>query len=72
LEAIPLAQEASLEGCLEGLEESSGHDQEDLQKEDNLLAFVNTLMVNISITSSSGPILATVDANESQKNSEEL
>ncbi len=57
---------------MEGPKEPSGHDQEDSQKEDNVLAFINTLMVNISITSSSGPILAVVDADESQKASEEL
>jgi hypothetical protein len=72
LEAIPLAREASPKGCLEGPKKPSGHNQDDSQKEDNVLTFINTLMVNTSITSSSGPILAIVDADESQKASEEL
>ncbi len=54
------------------LEEPNNHDQEDLQKEDDVLAFVNTSMVNTSITLSLGPTLATIDANESQKASDEL
>jgi hypothetical protein len=43
----------------------SGHDQEYSWKENNVLAAVNMLMVDTSIASSSRPILATVDANES-------
>jgi hypothetical protein len=37
-----------------------------------VLASVNMLIVNTFITSSSRPILATVDANENQKVSEEI
>jgi hypothetical protein len=50
----------------------SGHDQEDSQKEDDVLASINRLMVNTSIISSSGPTLVIVDADESYKTSDKL
>jgi hypothetical protein len=59
-----LAWEAILVAYQEALEELSGHDQEDSPKEDNVVAFVNTLMVNISIALSLGLTLAIIDANE--------
>jgi hypothetical protein len=45
-------------------EELSSHDQEDWPKEEDVIASVNTLMVNTSIASSLGVTLATIDANE--------
>ncbi len=72
LQAIPLTQEASLEGCQEAFEKLNGPDQKDLWKDDNVLACVNTSMVNTSITLSLGPTLAIVNADESQKVGEEL
>jgi len=45
-------------------EEPSSHDQEDLPKEDDVLASINMLMVNSSIASSSKSIGAPIDANE--------
>ncbi len=56
----------------EALEESNSHDQEDLQKEDDVFTCINTSMVNTSIALSLGPTLATIDANESQKVGDEL
>jgi hypothetical protein len=50
----------------------NNHNQEDLWKEDDVLEFVNTLMVNTSITSSLGLTLIIIDANESQKTGDEL
>jgi hypothetical protein len=52
--------------------ELSGHDQENSWKEDNVFAFINTLMVNTSITLSLRPILVAIDANENHKAGEEL
>jgi hypothetical protein len=43
------------------------HDQEDSRKEDDVLASINTLMVNTSITASPRPTLVIVDADESYK-----
>jgi len=54
------------------LEELNNHDQEDLQKEDDVFAFVNMSMVNTSITLSLGPTLAAIDTNENQKAGDEL
>ncbi len=45
--------------------ELSDHDQKYSWNEDNVLASINTSMVNTSIASSLGLILAGVDANES-------
>jgi hypothetical protein len=72
LEAIPFAQEASPKGYLEGLEKLRGHNQEDSQKEDNVLTFVNTSMVHTSIIFSLELTLAIIDADENQKVYEEL
>lgn len=68
----PLAWEASLPTCEKAPEEPSSHDQKDLPKEEDMLAFINMSMVNTSIVSSLGPTLTTIDANESQKVNEEL
>jgi hypothetical protein len=56
----------------EVLEKPNNHDREDLRKEDNVFASINMSMVNTSIALSLGPTLTTIDANESQKTSDEL
>ncbi len=62
-EANLLTQDVSLP-VREVSEEPSSHDQEDLPKEDDVLASINMLMVNSSIASSSKSIGAPIDANE--------
>ncbi len=61
-EANLLAQDDSLP-VREVSEKPSSHDQEDLPKEDDVLASINMLMVNSSIASSSKSIGAPIDAN---------
>jgi hypothetical protein len=61
--ANPLAQDVSLP-VREVSEKPSSHDQEDLPKEDDVLASISMLMVNSSVASSSKSIGAPIDANE--------
>jgi hypothetical protein len=53
-------------------EEPSSHDQEDLSKQEDVLAFVNMSMVNSLVSSSSELNGVPINANESQKVGEEL
>jgi S-formylglutathione hydrolase FrmB len=65
MEMIPFTWEASSKANQKAFKELIGHDQKDSWKKDDVLAFVNTLMVNTFIASSLELILVTVGAYES-------
>jgi hypothetical protein len=48
----------------EGNEELTDHEQEDLPKDENVLALINTSIINTSIASSIGPNVATLDGED--------
>lgn len=56
----------------EANEQPNDHDKEHLTMEEDVLAFVNTSIINTSIASSTAPNVPPLDAKESQRANEEL
>ncbi len=53
-------------------EELTNHEQEDLLKDEDVFASINTSVVNTSITSSFGPNVVVLDENDNKNANEEL